>query len=70
MYKNITPVNTLFMFSDCLVHNVFFSKPKFYRRNNEALGLLEKNTFVPIDNVESEPHDILCEILQGSVLGP
>ena len=60
---------------DCLDHNIFFSKLKFYGLNDNAIRLLkiylcDRDQYVQLGNTKSEHHGISRGIPQGSVMGP
>ena len=76
--RNLTPVNVYVDLSkafDCLDHNIFLSKFKFYGHNDNAIRLLknylsDRDQYVQLGNIKSQLHGISRGIPQGSVMGP
>ena len=78
MNRNLTPVNVYIDLSkafDCLDHNIFLSKLKFYGLSDDAIRLLknylsDREQYVQLENIKSQLHGISRGIPQGSVMGP
>ena len=78
MNRNLTPVNVYIDLSKtfyCLDHNILLSKLKFYGLSDDAKRFLknvlsDREQYVQLGNIKSQPHGISLGIPQGSVMGP